>query len=141
MSVTIEQVIDKATLVVAKRDSRRIEVGQAAAAAVKALVEQGEANQANETEDISIANFKNTAAGYGKEGTSQTITIEDVLAQAQRVLEARGNRVIQVDEASAAIAKSIQEQAEADTANIDEDTAIEELRTVANDYTKEPEAA
>lgn len=67
------------------------------------------------------------------------ITAEQLLEQAQKVLEARGFRVTQVGEATAAEAIAARERSEADTANASEDDAIAAFKTMATEYTKETE--
>jgi hypothetical protein len=64
-------------------------------------------------------------------------TAEELLTAAQRVLESRGFRVVQADEATAARTKFETEQGEADSANASEDEAIATFKQLANDYTKQ----
>lgn len=65
------------------------------------------------------------------------VTAEQLLEQAQKVLESRGFRVTQVTEAEAAEAVARKERDEAVEANVSEDDAINAFKTLANDYTKE----
>lgn len=65
------------------------------------------------------------------------VTAEQLLESAQKVLEARGFRVVQAGEAAAAEAVAARERSEADTANMTEDDAISAFKQLANDYTKE----
>jgi acetolactate synthase regulatory subunit len=66
-----------------------------------------------------------------------SVTAEQLLEQAQKVLEARGFRVVQVGEATEAEAKATQERSEANAASASEDEAITAFKQLANDYTKE----
>lgn len=65
------------------------------------------------------------------------VSAEELLAQAQKVLEARGFRVTQVSEAVEAEAKAAAERGEANAANASEDEAIAAFKQLANDYVKE----
>ncbi len=66
------------------------------------------------------------------------ISAEELLVQAQRVLEARGFRFVQDTEAADAERKAAAERAEANDANLAEDSAIDVFKQMANDYLKEP---
>lgn len=66
-----------------------------------------------------------------------SVTAEQLLEQAQKVLEARGFRVVQVSEAEAAETAAAKERGEATAANTSEDSAIEAFKTLATGYTKE----
>lgn len=65
------------------------------------------------------------------------VTAEQLLEQAQKVLEARGFRVTQVSEAVDAEAVAAKERGEANDANSSEDSAIETFKALATEYTKE----
>ena len=138
--MSIETILQKASEIEQKRNKRRVEVSQAVSAAADSLRETTEANLANMTEDEAILNLKTLSQNYDKNSPASS-TIEQILEASQAVFEARGKRIIEVDQAAAAIATKIQEQAEADAANVDEDAAIAELKEMANAYSKEADEA
>lgn len=66
-----------------------------------------------------------------------SVTAEQLLDQATKVLQSRGFRVVQDSEAAAAEAVAAQERGEAVAANASEDAEIEAFKQLANDYIKE----
>jgi hypothetical protein len=66
-----------------------------------------------------------------------SVSAEQLLAQAQKVLEARGFRVVQVTEAVEAEAVAAKERSEADASNSVEDAEIAAFKDLAAAYTKE----
>jgi hypothetical protein len=66
-----------------------------------------------------------------------SITAEQLLEKAQRVLESRGKRVLEVGQAVEAETVASRERGEADAANLSEDQEIAEFKQLATDYTKE----
>lgn len=65
------------------------------------------------------------------------VTVDELVALAQKVLESRGFRVTQAGEAAAAEAVAAQERSEANAANASEDETIAAFKQAANDYTKD----
>lgn len=72
-----------------------------------------------------------------KKAPPMAVTVDQLVEAARKVLESRGFRVQQVEEAVAAEAVAATERSEANVANDSEDAAIAELKQFANDYVKE----
>lgn len=66
-----------------------------------------------------------------------SVTAEQLLEQAKKVLEAKGFRVTEATEAVAAEEVAAKERAEADAANTAEDAEIEAFKKMASEYVKE----
>ncbi len=126
---SVQDLIDAAINVGKTREARIIEVEQAISAAQTRLREDTEADAARQTESAAILTFKDKAVNYEPDGD-----LEDLLNAADAVRAARGQRLIEVEQAVAAIAEAIREQSEADAASLDEVAVVTDFKQKANDY-------
>lgn len=135
MAVTIEQILEKASTVLSARDRNRIEVSEAKSAAETALRETDEADAAVIEEVEALDRLKTLVIDYTPSSPAEDL--DAILAASQVVFQSRGKRVIELDEAVAAVNAAIDEQSQADAATADYDAAIGELKTAAGEYTPE----
>ena len=135
MAVTIEQILEKASTVLSARDRNRIEVSEAKAAAETALRETDEADAAVIEEVEALDRLKTLVIDYTPSSPAEDL--DAILAASQVVFQSRGKRVIELDEAVAAVNAAIDEQSQADAATADYDAAIGELKIAAGEYTPE----
>lgn len=131
---SIEDGISLAQAVLAKRDSRRVEVAQATAAIADEVSKQATVDIDTSNVNQLLADFQASVAGY-KLGDD----IQPIIDKSTALFAANGVRIVDVSSLTGAIGVMTQQQSEADAANADEDTEIAALKDWATAYTKEPQ--
>ena len=128
--ITFEAFIEKCVAFVSKRDNHFVQRAEAIQATEASLRESAEADIAKLDADSALAKVKATAAALG-----ESTTLQELFADVQVALAADGTYVLELTEAIDAASKAINEQAEADVATFDAQTALNDLKQDMAEFT------